>query len=247
MLLFAYFPCIRTGRRAVSAVQPEWQCPFSAFARLVPPHSVPSLRLFALTSLHSSFWPPQGHNAAYGHRGRPHNWESDSESEMSDYGSLPRFKRQVSEHGSECGAEQQPARPRHPPALPARTHAGRPRARAPAPAIVLNKAPRACRASRSSAHLPPPPRLPPALPISTASSDALLPPSPCAPLHPVAPSACTPSHRLAPPEPLLQVRPTTCRASSVTTRRARRHSGPGAPRPKAARGRGPRGSAVRTR
>ena len=209
--------------------------------------SAPSLRLFALTSLHSSFWSPQGHNAAYGHRGRPHNWESDSESEMSDYGSLPRFKRQVSEHGSECGAEQQPARPLHPPALPARTHAGRPRARAPAPAIVLYKAPWACRASRSP-HFPAPSPPPPS-PLSTTSSDALLPAPPCAPLHPLAPpyTACTPSHRLAPPEPLLQVRPTTCRASSVTTRRARRRSGPGTPPPKAARGRAPRGSAVRTR
>jgi len=247
MLLLAYVSVHPYGPYGRIGCASRMAMPLSAFARLVPPHSVPSLRLFALTSLHSSFWPPQGHNAAYGHRGRPHNWESDSESEMSDYGSLPRFKRQVSEHGSECGAEQQPARPRHPPALPARTHAGRPRARAPAPAIVLYKAPRACRASRSSAHFPPPSPLPPALPMSTASSDAGLPPSPCTPLHPVAPSACTPSHRLAPPEPLLQVRPTTCRASSVTTRRARRHSGPGAPRPKAARGRGPRGSAVRTR
>ena len=133
------------SRASVRAVWPYRLCnqngmPLLAFARRVPP-SAPSLRLFALTSLHSSFWSPQGHNAAYGHRGRPHNWESDSESEMSDYGSLPRFKRQVSEHGSECGAEQQPARPLHPPALPARTHAGRPRARAPATAIVLYKAP----------------------------------------------------------------------------------------------------------
>lgn len=59
-------------------------------------HNAPKKRVYD-----QSVWDLQGHNAAYGHRGRANNWESDSESEVSEY-SAPRVKRQVSEFGSEC-------------------------------------------------------------------------------------------------------------------------------------------------
>ena len=168
-------------------------------------------------------WPPQGRNAAYDHRGRAHNWDSDSESEMSEY-SLPRSKRQLSEHGSDCGAEQQSARPSHPPPPPPRTHAhtpARPPARLPPPSCYTSKDPGL--AGQMAARSPPPPS-----PLA----------SPCIALPPL-----TSSYHL------LQVRPTTCRPSSVTTRRARapRRSGPGAAPPLAAPGRAPRGSAATTR
>lgn len=61
-------------------------------------HHAPHKRAYDQT-----IWDIQRHNAAHGHRSSRSNWESDSESEMSEY-SAPSVKRQASLAGSDCGS-----------------------------------------------------------------------------------------------------------------------------------------------
>ena len=65
-------------------------------------HHAPHKRAYDQT-----IWDIQGHDAAHGHRGGRSNWESDSESEMSEY-SAPSVKRQASVAGSDCGERPPP-------------------------------------------------------------------------------------------------------------------------------------------
>ena len=208
------FPCIRTGRMAVSAVQPEWQCPCQRLHDLCPPTLCPR----SASSLSRPCTPPFGR-----HRGTTQRTATGAARTTGSRTPSRRCRitvafpdssgKSASTAPSAVRSSSPPALATRPPGPHARTQAGRALGHPPPPlCCTRHPGPR-----RRSARFPPPPRLP----MSTASSDALVP-RPRTPLHPLAPSACTPSHRLAPLSPL-QVRPTTCRASSVTTRRARRH------------------------
>lgn len=184
------FPCIRTGRMAVSAVQPEWQCPCQRLHDLCPPTLCPR----SASSLSRPCTPPFGR-----HRGTTQRTATGAARTTGSRTPSRRCRitvafpdssgKSASTAPSAVRSSSPPALATRPPCPHARTQASRALVHPPQPLCYTRHPGLAAQVAAPTSLPPPPPH---------EHSFVRRPTAPV-PLHPLAPRCTLCLHPFAPP------------------------------------------------